>query len=105
VRVAVWRWVRCSSELPVRDRLLGPLARGELMSGVTYAHLRAYPRIPVRVTRERGGRRFDGTVPWYTGWGLNDVMLLAGVTEADEALFAFTEPTTHRFPPHLLVRS
>ncbi len=79
------------SELPVRERLLGPLARGELMSGVAYAHLRAYPRIPVRVTRERGGWRFDGTVPWYTGWGLNDVMLLAGVTDADEALFAFTE--------------
>ncbi|WP_405969874.1 acyl-CoA/acyl-ACP dehydrogenase [Streptomyces sp. NBC_00988] len=79
------------SELPVRESLLGPLARGELMSGVAYAHLRAYPRIPVRVTRERGGWRFDGTVPWYTGWGLNDVMLLAGVTDADEALFAFTE--------------
>ncbi|MFJ5309322.1 acyl-CoA dehydrogenase family protein [Streptomyces sp. NPDC088350] len=79
------------SELPVRERLLGPLARGELMSGVAYAHLRAYPRIPVRVTRERGGWRFEGTVPWYTGWGLNDVMLLAGVTDADEALFAFTE--------------
>ena len=79
------------SELPVREHLLGPLARGELMSGVAYAHLRAHPRIPVRVTRERGGWRFDGTVPWYTGWGLNDVMLLAGVTDADEALFAFTE--------------
>lgn len=79
------------SELPVREHLLGPLARGELMSGVAYAHLRAFPRIPVRVTRERGGWRFDGTVPWYTGWGLNDVMLLAGVTDADEALFAFTE--------------
>ncbi|WP_405855306.1 acyl-CoA/acyl-ACP dehydrogenase [Streptomyces sp. NBC_01515] len=79
------------SELPLRERLLGPLARGELMSGVAYAHLRAHPRIPVRVTRERGGWRFDGTVPWYTGWGLNDVMLLAGVTDADEALFAFTE--------------
>jgi alkylation response protein AidB-like acyl-CoA dehydrogenase len=79
------------SELPVRDRLLGPLASGELLSGVAYAQLRAYPRIPVRVTRERGGWRFDGTVPWYTGWGLNDVMLLAGVTDADEALFAFTE--------------
>lgn len=79
------------SEGPVRERLLGPLARGELLSGVAYAHLRAYPRIPVRVTRERGGWRFDGTVPWYTGWGLNDVMLLAGVTQADEALFAFTE--------------
>ncbi|MGW2822836.1 acyl-CoA dehydrogenase family protein [Streptomyces sp. NPDC001443] len=79
------------SELPVRERLLGPLARGELLSGVAYAHLRAYPRTPVRVTRERGGWRFDGTVPWYTGWGLNDVLLLAGVTEAGEALFAFTE--------------
>ncbi|MGK9463489.1 hypothetical protein ACSLFT_26215 [Streptomyces sp. G6] len=35
--------------------------------------------------------RFDGTVPWYTGWGLNDVMLLAGATEADEVVFAFTD--------------
>ena len=76
-------------EGPVRERLLGPLASGELLSGVAYAHLRSYPRVPVRATRDRGGWRFDGTVPWYTGWGLNDVMLLAGVTEADEALFAF----------------
>ncbi|MFF3615479.1 acyl-CoA dehydrogenase family protein [Streptomyces sp. NPDC002580] len=80
-----------ASVLPVRERLLGPLARGELLSGVAYAQLRAHPRVPVRVTRERGGWRFDGKVPWYTGWGLNDVMLLAGVTDADEALFAFTE--------------
>ncbi|MEW2398990.1 acyl-CoA dehydrogenase family protein [Streptomyces sp. NPDC046862] len=79
------------SETVVRERLLGPMARGELLSGVAYAHLRSHPRTPVRVTRERAGWRFDGTVPWYTGWGLNDVMLLAGVTEADEALFAFTE--------------
>ncbi|MGQ4377477.1 acyl-CoA dehydrogenase family protein [Streptomyces sp. SAS_267] len=79
------------SGLPVRERLLGPLARGELLSGVAYAQLRAHPRVPVRVTRERGGWLFDGTVPWYTGWGLNDVMLLAGVTRDDEALFAFTE--------------
>ncbi|MFD9330509.1 acyl-CoA dehydrogenase family protein [Streptomyces sp. NPDC060065] len=79
------------TELPIRERLLAPLAQGELLSGVAYAQLRAHPRVPVRVTRERGGWRFDGTVPWYTGWGLNDVMLLAGVTEADEALFAFTE--------------
>ncbi|MFF3906190.1 acyl-CoA dehydrogenase family protein [Streptomyces sp. NPDC001848] len=84
------------SELPVRERLLGPLARGELLSGVAYAHLRSYPRVPVRVGRERGGWRFDGTVPWYTGWGLNDVMLLAGVTDDDEALFAFTQAREQR---------
>ncbi|PBC65890.1 acyl-CoA dehydrogenase [Streptomyces sp. Tue6028] len=78
-------------ERPLRERLLRRLANGELLSGVAYAQLRAHPRVPVRVSRERGGWRFDGTVPWYTGWGLNDVMLLAGVTDADEALFAFTE--------------
>ncbi|WP_340384520.1 acyl-CoA dehydrogenase family protein [Streptomyces sp. SS7] len=79
------------SEGPVRERLLGRLATGELLSGVAYAHLRAHPRVPVRAGRERGGWRFDGKVPWYTGWGLNDVLLLAGVTDADEALFAFAE--------------
>ncbi|MFF7189887.1 acyl-CoA dehydrogenase family protein [Streptomyces sp. NPDC008222] len=80
-----------STELPVRERLLGPLARGELLSGIAYAHVRAFPRVPVRATPERGGWRFDGTVPWYTGWTLNDVMLLAGVSEAGEVVFAFTE--------------
>ncbi|MEU6352310.1 acyl-CoA dehydrogenase family protein [Streptomyces sp. NPDC047072] len=79
------------NESAVRERLLGPLSRGELLAGVAYAHLRAHPRTPVRATRDGAGWRFDGTVPWYTGWGLNDVMLLAGVTPDDEALFAFTE--------------
>ncbi|WP_320773492.1 acyl-CoA dehydrogenase family protein [Streptomyces sp. CRN 30] len=76
--------------LPVRERLLPALATGELLSGVAYAHVRSWPRVPVRATAERGGWRFDGTVPWYTGWGLNDVMLLAGVTEEAEVVFAFT---------------
>ncbi|WP_030325741.1 acyl-CoA dehydrogenase family protein [Streptomyces sp. NRRL B-3229] len=79
------------TRLPVRERLLRPLATGELLAGIAFAHVRAFPRVPVRATAERGGWRFDGAVPWYTGWGLNDVMLLAGVTEADEVVFAFTE--------------
>ncbi|MFF4029481.1 acyl-CoA dehydrogenase family protein [Streptomyces sviceus] len=79
------------SALPARERLLGPLATGELLAGIAFAHVRAFPRVPVRATAERGGWRFDGRVPWYTGWGLNDVMLLAGVSEADEVVFAFAE--------------
>ncbi|MET9907660.1 acyl-CoA dehydrogenase family protein [Streptomyces sp. NPDC006476] len=79
------------SELPVRERLLRPLATGELLAGIAFAHVRAFPRVPVRASAERGGWRFEGTVPWYTGWGLNDVMLLAGVTGTDEVVFAFTE--------------
>ncbi|MPY59009.1 acyl-CoA dehydrogenase family protein [Streptomyces spongiae] len=79
------------SPFPVRERLLRPLATGELLSGVAYAHVRAFPRVPVRVTPERGGWRFDGTVPWYTGWGLNDVMMLAGVSDTEEVVFAAAE--------------
>ncbi|MGW3288961.1 acyl-CoA dehydrogenase family protein [Streptomyces sp. NPDC001002] len=79
------------SALPVRERLLRPLATGELLAGIAFAHVRAFPKVPVRVTPERGGWRFDGTVPWFTGWGLNDVMLVAGVTDTDEVVFAFTE--------------
>ncbi|MEU5181955.1 acyl-CoA dehydrogenase family protein [Streptomyces longwoodensis] len=79
------------SELPVRERLLPRLASGALLAGVAYAHVRARPHIPVRATEHRGGWRFDGTVAWYTGWGLNDVMLLAGVGRDDEVVFACAE--------------
>ncbi|MEU4656878.1 acyl-CoA dehydrogenase family protein [Streptomyces sp. NPDC023723] len=77
--------------LPARDRLLPALATGASLAGIAFAHVRAFPRVPVRVTAERGGWRFDGTVPWYTGWGLNDVMLLAGVTRDAEVVFAFAD--------------
>jgi alkylation response protein AidB-like acyl-CoA dehydrogenase len=81
-----------ASASPARERLLRPLCDGTLMSGVAYSHLRAFPRVPVRVTAVAGGGwRFDGRVPWYTGWGLNDVLLLAGVTEGAEVLFAVAD--------------
>ncbi|MFJ3445860.1 acyl-CoA dehydrogenase family protein [Streptomyces sp. NPDC086081] len=76
---------------PVRERLLRPLATGELLAGIAFAHVRAFPRVPVRAVAERGGWRFDGRVPWYTGWGLNDVMLLAGVTDTAEVVFVVAD--------------
>ncbi|CQR65925.1 acyl-CoA dehydrogenase family protein [Streptomyces leeuwenhoekii] len=79
------------SEGSARERLLRPLATGATLAGIAYAHVRAFPRVLVRATARRGGWRFDGTVPWYTGWGLNDVMLLAGVGEDAEVVFAFAD--------------
>lgn len=76
---------------PARERLLRPLATGELLAGIAYAHVRAFPHVPVRAAPDRDGWRFEGRVPWYTGWGLNDVMLLAGVTDSAEVVFVFTE--------------
>lgn len=78
-------------ERPVRERMLGDLATGRLLSGIACAHVRAFPGVPVRATAERGGWRFDGTVPWFTGWGLNDVLLLAGTTRDERIVFAFAE--------------
>ncbi|MFI8228899.1 acyl-CoA dehydrogenase family protein [Streptomyces sp. NPDC085900] len=80
-----------ASQSPARERLLRPLATGELLAGIAFAHVRSFPRVPVRARTERDGWRFDGRVPWYTGWGLNDVMLLAGVTDSDEVVFAFAD--------------
>ncbi|MEU1853573.1 acyl-CoA dehydrogenase family protein [Streptomyces sp. NPDC019990] len=81
---------------PARERLLRPLATGELLAGIAYAHVRAFPRVPVRAAPDRGGWRFEGKVPWYTGWGLNDVMLLAGVTDTAEVVFVVTEAREQR---------
>ncbi|MDT3400079.1 acyl-CoA dehydrogenase family protein [Streptomyces sp. B1866] len=85
-----------AADAPVRERLLRPLCDGTLLAGVAYSHLRAFPRVPVRAAPlPGGGWRFDGRVPWYTGWGLNDVMLIAGITEGGagasgpEVVFAF----------------
>ncbi|MGW0613193.1 acyl-CoA dehydrogenase family protein [Streptomyces sp. NPDC002788] len=72
---------------PVRERMLRPLATGELMAGIAFAHVRAFPRVPVRAVPQRGGWRFEGRVPWYTGWRLNDVILLAGVTDTADVVF------------------
>lgn len=79
------------SDTPVRRRLAPRLARGELLSGVAFSHLRRWPERPVSATRVEDGWRFDGVAPWYTGWGLNDVMLLGGATEQGEVVFAFVQ--------------
>ncbi|MGP3774321.1 acyl-CoA dehydrogenase family protein [Streptomyces sp. SDT5-1] len=78
---------------PARERWLRPLAEGRALAGIAVSHLRAFPKLPVRATPlPDGGVRFDGRVPWYTGWGLNDVFLLGGATEDGEVVFAVAEP-------------
>ncbi|WP_372348667.1 acyl-CoA dehydrogenase family protein [Streptomyces sp. KL116D] len=76
-----------------RERRLRPLSEGTALAGVAFSHLRAFPELPVRATPlPGGGLRFDGRVPWYTGWGLNDVFLLGGATDGGEVVFAVAEP-------------
>ncbi len=77
-----------AASTPVRERLLPELLTGRRVAGVAFAHLRRWPQRPVRAQRVPGGWRLDGTAPWYTGWGLNDVMALGGSTEGGQVVFA-----------------
>jgi alkylation response protein AidB-like acyl-CoA dehydrogenase len=86
--------VRLVAGLPpgaaLRERLLPGLLAGRPLSGVAFSHLRAHPARPVRAERGRdGGVRFTGTAPYFTGWGLHELALVAGLTDNDEVIFAF----------------
>lgn len=71
----------------VRDDLI----TGRRVAGVAFSHLRRWPERPVAVTRVDGGWRYDGFVPWFTGWGLNDVLGLGGATADGEVVFGLVD--------------
>ncbi|HTC68866.1 MAG TPA: acyl-CoA dehydrogenase family protein [Acidothermaceae bacterium] len=70
------------------DLYLPKLASGELIAGIAFSHLRRFPDRPVVASRVEGGWRLDGVAPWYTGWGLNDVAFISGVSDEGEVIFA-----------------
>jgi len=73
---------------PFADRL-ADLAAGRTVAGIAFSHVRHWPHASVTGTSlPDGGWRFDGVAPWYTGWGVNDVALLAGVAPGGRVVFA-----------------
>lgn len=73
---------------PVRDAVLPLLLSGTSIAGIAFSHLRRWPDNPVGVERVPAGWRFDGVAPWYTGWGINDVAVLAAASADGDAVFA-----------------
>jgi len=70
------------------DGLLADLATGRQVAGIALAHLRRWPDRPVAATPDGDGWRLDGTAPWYTGWGINDVALVGAATEGGDVVLA-----------------
>ena len=97
---ATW-FVQAQHHSPVRmlagnpsaasEKYLPKLARGELIAGIAFSHLRRFPQRPVTATRDGNGWRFDGVAPWYTGWGLNDVAFIAAVNDAGEVVIGVVQ--------------
>jgi alkylation response protein AidB-like acyl-CoA dehydrogenase len=92
--LATW-FVQAQHHSPVRtlaaagndDRLLTDLATGRQVAGIAFSHLRRWPRRPVTASRCGDGWRLDGAAPWYTGWCLNDVAMVAGASEDGNVVF------------------
>lgn len=73
---------------PLLTTVLDDLRAGRQVGGAAFSHLRRRPQSPVTAVRVSGGWRYDGAVPWCTGWGLNDVIALGGATDDGRVVFS-----------------
>jgi alkylation response protein AidB-like acyl-CoA dehydrogenase len=76
----------------IRERWLGPLSRGEVRAGVGLAGIRA-PTSRLRVRAVDGGYLLDGQTPWITGWGMIDIVHVAGRDADDVIHYLFVDAT------------
>lgn len=82
--------VRRVAASPLRDEWLTALCAGRRRSGVALqAALRPGPAA-VTARREGGDVVLDGAVPWVTGWGLVDVLLVAA-RDGDDVVFVLVD--------------
>lgn len=62
----------------LQQAYLPGMARGEILVGISFAHLRRQPS-PVTAIAQPGGYVFQGQAPWVTGWGLFRDFLVAAL--------------------------
>ncbi|MCU1529302.1 MAG: hypothetical protein JWP75_3065 [Frondihabitans sp.] len=65
-----------------QHELVDGILRGTVLAGAALSDVRHYPERFIAAERTVGGWRFSGTVSWASGWGLNSVLLTAGVDAA-----------------------
>lgn len=74
---------------PAAARHRAGLASSTTLGAIAIAHLRRPgPRAPRAESAPGGGRRFTGTADWCTGWGIFDVVMIAGFSSADRFVLA-----------------
>jgi alkylation response protein AidB-like acyl-CoA dehydrogenase len=91
-----------SSNAPLREAMLPLLARGERWAGFGISHLRREGRPVLAALPHGSGYRFDGTIPWITGYGLFDDIIIAGTLPDGQAVSAWIglrESPQMRFSP------
>lgn len=77
--------------------LIDGLLRGRVFAGAALSDVRHYPDRYIAATKARGGWRLRGTVRWVSGWGLNTVILTAGVDAGNGQVVLALVPISERF--------
>jgi alkylation response protein AidB-like acyl-CoA dehydrogenase len=73
----------CWSPGPAVERHRAGLASGRTRAGIAVAHLRRPGPPAMRAEPHGAGWRLSGTSDWCTGWGLIDVVMIAGTAPDD----------------------
>ncbi|MEU0925524.1 acyl-CoA dehydrogenase family protein [Streptomyces malaysiensis] len=76
--------------------LVEPVLRGELLIGAALSDVRRYPTGNLTARRSRDGWTVNGTVSWFSGWGLNEAAVLAAVDpESEQVILALVPIDEH----------
>lgn len=76
--------------------LVEPVLRGELLIGAALSDVRRYPTGNLTARRSRDGWTVNGTVSWFSGWGLNVAAVLAAVDpESEQVVLALVPIDEH----------
>jgi alkylation response protein AidB-like acyl-CoA dehydrogenase len=73
---------------PAVERHRKGLSSGRTRAGIAVAHLRRPGPPVVRADPDGASWRLHGTSDWCTGWGLTDVVMIAGTAPGDRVLLA-----------------
>ncbi len=73
---------------PAAQRHRAGLSSGRTRAGIALAHLRRPGPPSVRAEPRGAGWRFTGAADWCTGWGLTDVVMVAGTAPGDRIVLA-----------------
>ena len=73
---------------PAVERHRAGLSSGRTRAGIAVAHLRRPGPPAVRAEPDGAGWRLSGTSDWCTGWGLIDVVMIAGTAPDDRVVLA-----------------
>jgi alkylation response protein AidB-like acyl-CoA dehydrogenase len=87
----------CPNEA-MKALLLPKLATGEMMCGVSFAHLRR-PGTPIlRAEPVPGGYRLNGSAPWVTGWGLMNQFVFGAALPDGKFVYLWSPADRADFP-------